>query len=32
MNNGQILTSGGADDIIQSTVARKMYLGDHFTM
>lgn len=32
MNNGQILTSGGADDIIRSTVARKMYLGDHFTM
>ncbi|MCL1981188.1 MAG: LPS export ABC transporter ATP-binding protein [Proteobacteria bacterium] len=32
MNSGQILTSGSADDIIQSTVARKMYLGDHFTM
>ena len=32
MNNGQILTSGRADEIIQSAVARKMYLGDHFTM
>ena len=32
MNNGQILTSGGADDIIRSEVARKMYLGDNFTM
>ena len=32
MNNGQILTSGVADDIIQSAVARKMYLGDNFHM
>ena len=32
MNNGQILTSGVADDIIESEVARKMYLGDSFTM
>jgi len=32
MNNGQILTSGAADDIIQSAVARKMYLGDNFHM
>ena len=32
MNNGQILTSGGAGDIIRSEVARKMYLGDNFTM
>ncbi|MCL2789593.1 MAG: LPS export ABC transporter ATP-binding protein [Desulfobulbus sp.] len=32
MNNGQILTSGSAEDITQSSVARKMYLGDHFTM
>jgi len=32
MNNGQILTSGVADDIIESEVARKMYLGDNFTM
>lgn len=30
MNSGQILTSGAADDIIQSEVARKMYLGDNF--
>ena len=32
MNNGQILTSGVAEDIIQSSVARKMYLGDNFRM
>jgi len=32
MNNGQILTSGVAEDIIQSAVARKMYLGDNFHM
>ena len=32
MNNGQILTSGVAEDIIQSSVARKMYLGDNFHM
>ncbi|NOQ45370.1 MAG: LPS export ABC transporter ATP-binding protein [Desulfobulbaceae bacterium] len=32
MNNGQILTSGVADDIIESEVARKMYLGDNFHM
>ncbi|WP_448871356.1 LPS export ABC transporter ATP-binding protein [Desulfobulbus propionicus] len=32
MNNGQILTSGVAEDIIQSEVARKMYLGDNFHM
>ncbi len=32
MNDGQILTSGVADDIIESEVARKMYLGDNFTM
>lgn len=32
MNNGQILTSGVADDIIVSEVARKMYLGDNFSM
>lgn len=32
MNNGQILTSGVADDIIESEVARKMYLGDNFSM
>ncbi len=32
MNNGQILTSGVAADIIESAVARKMYLGDNFHM
>lgn len=32
MNNGQILTSGAADDIIESEVARKMYLGENFSM
>jgi len=32
MSEGQILTSGAASDIIESTMARKMYLGEHFTM
>ena len=32
MNNGRILTSGVAADIIESVVARKMYLGDNFHM
>jgi lipopolysaccharide export system ATP-binding protein len=32
MNAGQILTSGVADDIIASEVARKMYLGENFSM
>lgn len=32
MNAGQILTSGVANDIIESEVARKMYLGENFTM
>ena len=32
MNAGQILTSGVANDIIASEVARKMYLGENFTM
>jgi len=32
MNAGQILTSGVADDIIKSEVARKMYLGENFHM
>lgn len=32
MNAGQILTSGVADDIIESEVARKMYLGENFSM
>ena len=32
MNDGQILTSGVADDIIESEVARKLYLGENFSM
>ena len=32
MNNGTILTSGVANDIIESEVARKMYLGENFSM
>jgi lipopolysaccharide export system ATP-binding protein len=32
MNDGQILTSGAASDIIQSELAKKMYLGENFTM
>ena len=32
MNAGQIITSGVADDIIESAVARKMYLGENFSM
>ncbi len=32
MNAGKILTSGVADDIIESEVARKMYLGENFHM
>ena len=32
MNAGQILTSGVASDIIESEIARKMYLGENFTM
>ena len=32
MNAGQVLTSGVADDIIESEVARKMYLGENFRM
>jgi len=32
MNEGQILTSGVADDIIESEVARRMYLGENFSM
>ncbi len=32
MNEGKILTSGVADDIIVSEVARKMYLGENFSM
>ena len=32
MNDGQILTCGAANDIIESKVARRMYLGDNFHM
>jgi len=32
MNEGAILTSGVANDIIESEVARKMYLGENFSM
>jgi lipopolysaccharide export system ATP-binding protein len=32
MNAGKIITSGVADDIIESAVARKMYLGENFSM
>lgn len=32
MNAGQVLTSGVADDIIESEIARKMYLGENFHM
>lgn len=32
VNNGTILTSGVANDIIESEVARKMYLGENFHM
>jgi len=32
MNDGKILTCGVAEDIIESEVARKMYLGEHFSM
>ena len=32
MNGGHILTSGVAADIIESDVARKMYLGENFRM
>lgn len=32
MNAGQILTNGVAGDIVESEVARKMYLGENFSM
>jgi len=32
INNGSILTSGQAHEIINNETARKMYLGEHFTM
>lgn len=32
INNGKILASGTSEDIIQSDSARKMYLGENFSM
>jgi len=32
VNNGTILTSGVANDIVESQIARKMYLGENFSM
>jgi len=32
MNDGRILTSGAAVDITESSLARKMYLGENFSM
>ncbi len=32
VNNGRLLTSGTADDVVRSDEARKMYLGEAFTM
>lgn len=32
MNAGRILTNGVASDIVESEVARKMYLGENFSM
>ncbi|MGA7276842.1 MAG: LPS export ABC transporter ATP-binding protein [Desulfocapsaceae bacterium] len=32
VNNGSVLTSGVAGDIIESEIARKMYLGENFSM
>jgi lipopolysaccharide export system ATP-binding protein len=32
LNNGRILTSGAADDIVASEEARRMYLGENFSM
>ncbi len=32
INSGSVLTSGVAHDIIESEVARKMYLGEDFRM
>jgi lipopolysaccharide export system ATP-binding protein len=32
INNGRILTSGAADDIVASEEARRMYLGENFSM
>ncbi len=32
VSNGKILAHGTADEVINSEAARKMYLGEHFTM
>ena len=32
VNNGRVLASGTADDVVRSDEARKMYLGEAFTM
>lgn len=32
MNNGEILTSGASDEIINSDIAREKYLGENFSM
>ena len=32
VNNGRILTSGAADDIVNSDEARRMYLGQNFSL
>ncbi len=32
LSSGKVLTSGSAQDIVESSLARKMYLGDNFRM
>ena len=32
VNNGRILASGSADDVVKSETARRMYLGEKFSM
>ena len=32
VNHGQVLTSGASDDVVNSEEARKMYLGENFSM
>jgi lipopolysaccharide export system ATP-binding protein len=32
VNSGRILASGSADDVVRSETARRMYLGERFTM
>ncbi len=32
VNQGKILTSGTADEVVRSEAARKMYLGEHFSL